>query len=67
MTRRGAGPARVRALVLTLEPGGILVLLSDGNCEYSGTDGGGFGEHRVIDLVAEHRREPTDAKREPSA
>jgi phosphoserine phosphatase len=53
--------ARARpALSLTLEPGDILVLLSDGIYEYSGPGGEQFGEQRVMELVAAHRGERMD-------
>jgi phosphoserine phosphatase len=54
--------ARARpALTLTMEPGDILVLLSDGIYEYSGPGGEQFGEQRVMELVAAHRGERMDA------
>jgi phosphoserine phosphatase len=42
------------APTLGLEPGDILVLLSDGIYEYCGPSGEQFGEQRVIDIVTAH-------------
>jgi phosphoserine phosphatase len=44
-------------LTLGLQPGDILVLLSDGIYEYCGPGGEQFGEQRVMDLVAAYRHE----------
>jgi phosphoserine phosphatase len=49
------------ALTLALEPGDILVLLSDGIYEYCDSHGEQFGEQRVMDLVATWRHERMDA------
>jgi sigma-B regulation protein RsbU (phosphoserine phosphatase) len=49
------------ALKLALEPGDILVLLSDGIYEYCDSHGEQFGEQRVMDLVATWRHERMDA------
>lgn len=43
-------------LMLRLEPGDMLVLLSDGIYEYSNPRGEQFGEERVMEVVAAHRR-----------
>ena len=47
--------------VLVMEPGDILVLLSDGIYEYCRPGGEQFGEQRVMDLVAAHRDERMQA------
>jgi serine phosphatase RsbU (regulator of sigma subunit) len=49
------------ALTLGLEPGDILVLLSDGIYEYCDSHGAQFGEQRAMDLVAAYRHERMDA------
>ena len=49
------------APTLGLEPGDILVLLSDGIYEYCGAQGEQFGEQRVIDIVVAHRHLRMDA------
>jgi phosphoserine phosphatase len=56
----GAMPLqRVRpAVTLTLDPGDLLVLLSDGFYEYENASGEPFGEARVRDVVAAHRDAP---------
>ncbi len=47
------------AIELALEPGDILVLLSDGFYEFRSAGGELFGEDRVRALVAAHREAPT--------
>jgi phosphoserine phosphatase len=48
--------ARARPpLMLGLEPGDLLVLLSDGIYEYCNPRGEQFGEERVMEFVAAHR------------
>ncbi len=49
------------APTLSLEPGDVLVLLSDGIYEYCGPHGEQFGEQRVMDVVAAHRHLRMDA------
>ena len=43
------------AVTLQMEPGDILVLLSDGIYEYNNGNGEEFGERRVTEIVAAHR------------
>jgi sigma-B regulation protein RsbU (phosphoserine phosphatase) len=47
-----------RASRLTLKPGDILALISDGIYEYTDLRGGQFGEGRVADIVVRHHRLP---------
>jgi phosphoserine phosphatase RsbU/P len=47
------------AVVLDLQPGDILVLLSDGIYEYADATGAQFGEERVREVVAAHHARPT--------
>jgi phosphoserine phosphatase len=49
------------ALLLAMQPGDILVLLSDGIYEYCGPGGEQFGEGRVMDIVVAHRSERMEA------
>jgi phosphoserine phosphatase len=49
------------AFALALEPGDILVLLSDGIYEYCDPRGEQFGEQRVMDVVATHRHQTMGA------
>lgn len=49
-------PSPRAAVQTTLEPGDVLVLLSDGVYEYHDAGGVQFGEGRVERLVAEHHR-----------
>lgn len=49
------------APTLALEPGDILVLLSDGIYEYCDPHGEQFGEQRVMNIVATHRQLEMDA------
>jgi phosphoserine phosphatase len=46
------------AVTLEMDPGDILVLLSDGFYEYGDASGAQFGEERVQALVADHRDRP---------
>ena len=46
------------AKVLSMEPGDILVLLSDGIYEYENRQGAPFGEERVAGLLRYHHRLP---------
>jgi len=48
-----------RAEVLRMDPGDILVLLSDGIYEYENRQGAAFGEERVARLLGYHHRLPT--------
>jgi phosphoserine phosphatase len=56
----GAMPvSRLRpAPTLAMDPGDILVLLSDGFYEYHGAAGEQFGEERVQDIVGGHADQP---------
>ncbi len=47
-----------RAKRLTLEPGDILALISDGIYEYTAEDGAQFGEDRVASIVRDHHDRP---------
>jgi sigma-B regulation protein RsbU (phosphoserine phosphatase) len=48
-------------LEITLAPGDVLALISDGVFEYARADGQAFGEQRVMQLLREHRHaEPKD-------
>jgi sigma-B regulation protein RsbU (phosphoserine phosphatase) len=47
-----------KAEVLSMEPGDILVLLSDGIYEYENRQGAPFGEERVAGLLRYHHRLP---------
>ena len=47
------------AVTLDMQPGDILVLLSDGIYEYHDASNGQFGEERVREIVATHRARPT--------
>jgi phosphoserine phosphatase RsbU/P len=49
------------ATELGLDPGDILVLLSDGIYEYSRRDGEQFGEQRVMGIVAAHAQQSMEA------
>ena len=46
------------AVTLQMEPGDVLILLSDGFYEYPDADGEEFGEQRVKDIVAAHGDKP---------
>jgi len=46
------------AVILEMEPGDILVLLSDGIYEYHDANGEQFGEQRVVDIVQAHHGKP---------
>lgn len=46
------------AVILEMEPGDILVLLSDGIYEYHDASGEQFGEQRVVDIVQAHHGKP---------
>ncbi len=47
------------AVSLDMQPGDILVLLSDGIFEYADASNEQFGEERVREIVARHRARPT--------
>lgn len=46
---------------LTLAPGDVLALITDGVYEYTALDGGLFGEDRVADIIAANHALPMDA------
>ena len=48
------------APTITMAPGDILVLATDGMFDYRNPDGESFGEMRVIDVVLAHCSEPAD-------
>lgn len=50
-----------QAVELALEPGDILVLLSDGIYEYEDAESGQFGQARVESVLREHHQESTAA------
>jgi phosphoserine phosphatase RsbU/P len=45
------------AIVLEMEPGDILALISDGIYEYANADKEEFGEQRVTDIIESHKNE----------
>jgi anti-sigma regulatory factor (Ser/Thr protein kinase) len=49
------------AVAFTMQPGDILVLISDGVFDYRNPAGESFGESRVQDIVREKHREPVAA------
>jgi phosphoserine phosphatase RsbU/P len=49
------------AVVVEMQPGDIVALLSDGIYEYRDGDGAQFGEERVEALLREHRNQPMAA------
>ena len=46
--------------VITMQPGDLLIALTDGYYESEGTDGTQYQEQPVMDLVRKHRDEPPD-------
>src|SRR5450755_4836231 len=51
-------PTQPAATTLDLQPGDILLLLSDGIYEYRSAHGEDYGDGRVQALVGEHHRKP---------
>ena len=49
-----------KAVSLSLEPGDVLALISDGVYEYTALDGSQFGEARVAEIMKANYRLPTD-------
>jgi serine phosphatase RsbU (regulator of sigma subunit)/anti-sigma regulatory factor (Ser/Thr protein kinase) len=49
------------AVTLTLMPGDILALVSDGIFEYENAAGEAFGERRVVEVLRSHRHAPVSA------